>query len=514
MDQNIDSSSFNQIQPLQYPAIHHPSQEINEEVLQDREKFIKDIKTFLEKFSRISFGVMPKVLSIAWERFSKINHAYIYKRYQPEKIQELMCKLREDVRNKREELSEYINSPSWNYPTFYDDEEYSVQYKEYLEKYSNAIAPVLSTKEPEYSLSMGEYKVTSEDKRECDVLVCEDSSTFDVCEDHSEILSDSNDDDISSDDDAFEDIGYVEATPLDSELVSLEEENDVYQEEEEFNLEDIQDVILCEKLLSINRLITNIESLNDNPTPDRMLNYSASFPIFEKSDNSLSISDNSSPEFETFSDHTKETRSGSTTTHANNSLPENIDDNSEGDIHFLEELLSDDSIPFLENESFNSDHQDDPLFPRPPPEPPDVEFFFDVEPNLGEVISVVMDNIDELNEDECFPRRSEDTIFDPAMAFEQRSSKPRLQSMTSGQISSGLDLTYAPSTITSQQPTEGELDLLFEAMYDDYIGGQLSATARTILAAQEPQVRQTLTTSTTIADTAPTPTNSLHKRKG
>nr|GEY01617.1 retrovirus-related Pol polyprotein from transposon TNT 1-94 [Tanacetum cinerariifolium] len=33
-------------------------------------------------------------------------------------------------------------------------------------------------------------------------------------------------------------------------------------------------------------------------------------------------------------------------------------------------------------------------------------------------------------------------------------SKPRLQSMTSGQISLGLDLTYAPSTITTQQPTE------------------------------------------------------------
>nr|GFC06017.1 hypothetical protein [Tanacetum cinerariifolium] len=68
-----------------------------------------------------------------------------------------------------------------------------------------------------------------------------------------------------------------------------------------------------------------------------------------------------------------------------------------------------------------------------------------------------------------------------AMAFEQRSSKPRLQSMTFGQISSGLDLTYASSTISTQQPTEGELDLLFDAMYDDYIGGQPSATARTIL---------------------------------
>nr|GEV93610.1 hypothetical protein [Tanacetum cinerariifolium] len=65
-----------------------------------------------------------------------------------------------------------------------------------------------------------------------------------------------------------------------------------------------------------------------------------------------------------------------------------------------------------------------------------------------------------------------------AMAFEQCNSKPRLQSMTSGQISSGLDLTYALSTITTQQPTEGELDLLFEAMYDDYIGGQPSAAQR------------------------------------
>nr|GEY94538.1 hypothetical protein [Tanacetum cinerariifolium] len=75
-----------------------------------------------------------------------------------------------------------------------------------------------------------------------------------------------------------------------------------------------------------------------------------------------------------------------------------------------------------------------------------------------------------------------------AMAFEQSSIKPGLQSMTSGHISSGLDLTYAPSTIIMQQPSEGELDLLFEAMYDDYLGGQPSATARTVSPAQEPQV--------------------------
>nr|GFA96565.1 copia protein [Tanacetum cinerariifolium] len=95
-----------------------------------------------------------------------------------------------------------------------------------------------------------------------------------------------------------------------------------------------------------------------------------------------------------------------------------------------------------------------------------------------------------------------------AMAFEQRSSKPGLQCMTSGHISLVLDLTYAPSTITKQQPTEGELDLLFEAMYDDYFGGQPSATMETVSPAQEPQVHQTSTASTTIADNVPIPTNS------
>nr|GFB71761.1 hypothetical protein [Tanacetum cinerariifolium] len=93
------------------------------------------------------------------------------------------------------------------------------------------------------------------------------------------------------------------------------------------------------------------------------------------------------------------------------------------------------------------------------------------------------------------------------MAFDQSSSKPGLQSMSSGQISSGLDLTYASSTITTQQLTEGELVILFEAIYDDYIGGHPSGSPRTVSAAQSPQVRQTSSTSTSIADTAPTPTN-------
>nr|GFD03665.1 hypothetical protein [Tanacetum cinerariifolium] len=155
-----------------------------------------------------------------------------------------------------------------------------------------------------------EYEVTSEDKREGDVLVCENSP---ICDDHYEIFSNStNDDDISSEDDDFKDTEYVEASLPDP----VEKENVVHHEEEEFNLEEIQDVVLREKLLSINRLIANIESLNDNPTPDCVLNSSVSFPIFKESDNSLS--DNFAPEFETFCDHT---RSGSTITYTDNFLP-------------------------------------------------------------------------------------------------------------------------------------------------------------------------------------------------
>nr|GEU90368.1 ribonuclease H-like domain, reverse transcriptase, RNA-dependent DNA polymerase [Tanacetum cinerariifolium] len=293
------------------------------------------------------------------------------------------------------------------------------------------IAPILSTKEPEYSSSMGyehsnttsetesdeiiksgveelvsilsKKEVTLEDKREYDVPISENSP---ICDDHFEIFSDVKDDDDILVYDDFEDIEYVEASLSDPEIVSVEEENDVNQEEEDVDFKDIsqiQDVVLHEKLLSITRLIYNIESLNDNPTPDCVLN---SF----KSDNSLS--NTFSPEFKTFCDHMKETRSGNTT-HADNFLPEydsfcfeiepdqkrliyvvkndisdessndslleefdlflgsdnlippgieNVANHSEGDIHFLEELLIDDSI--LSHESSDSNFKDNPSIPR------------------------------------------------------------------------------------------------------------------------------------------------------
>ncbi|GJT28596.1 retrovirus-related pol polyprotein from transposon TNT 1-94 [Tanacetum coccineum] len=96
------------------------------------------------------------------------------------------------------------------------------------------------------------------------------------------------------------------------------------------------------------------------------------------------------------------------------------------------------------------------------------------------------------------------------MAFEQSNSKPGLQSMTTGQISSGLDLTYAPSTITTQKPTEGELDLLFEAMrmmiyWCQPISPKTDSAAQSTSSSSDSKNQRKLQNN---SRTAPTPTNS------
>nr|GEZ36169.1 hypothetical protein [Tanacetum cinerariifolium] len=251
----------------------------------------------------------------------------------------------------------------WDRPTlFNDNEEHSVQYKEYLENSSNeivasnsnqekekppqdsnirqlvreeccieissihAITPVLPTEEPEYSLSMGyehlstiskaesdevikssaknllpilsEYEVTSDDESECDVPVKDKSSL--IFTTFSNLIFDCNDDFTSSDDESLSD-----------EDVSMEDFKDGDSQKEEIDI-----------FTGTNDLLP---------------------PGIESDDYDL-----------------------------------------EGDIHFLEELLVDDSISILENESSDFDHHDDPSFPRPPPEPPDVEFFFNLKPDSGE----------------------------------------------------------------------------------------------------------------------------------
>ncbi|GKE78886.1 hypothetical protein Tco_1545006 [Tanacetum coccineum] len=161
----------------------------------------------------------------------------------------------------------------------------------------------------------------------CDVPFRDNSTPLDISKDQFEGFSDSNDDSTSIDDDSFsiDGIDYVEASPPDSELVSLEVVEIVIPKVggiDTYILLTIKDDILHEKLLNFNLLIAKIEALKDNPTPSSDFvtkSSSTSLNFFLKETNTF---DNSLPESETFCFNLEEISSGSPTSYLDLSLPD------------------------------------------------------------------------------------------------------------------------------------------------------------------------------------------------
>ncbi|GJR16785.1 retrovirus-related pol polyprotein from transposon TNT 1-94 [Tanacetum coccineum] len=249
---------------------------------------------------------------------------------------------------------------------------------------------------------------------------------------------------------------------------------------------------------------------------------------------------------------------------------------SEGNNAFsLMELLSSDSPPLPKNESFSLDHFDEPSLPRPPPVPPDVEIFFNFEPDAGDFINKVVGDISE--HDVFMPNLlpTQPTSFVPMLPFcfrfhpkrGQKLLKPGFLKIIEGtrvdfnppivrvfvkrieneakmndhkdigklgakgdigffigysansvayrvynrrtkkimetmNVTSGLELTYAPSTITPQQLSERDLDILFEPFHNEYIGGQPSEAPRTVHVAPQ-QGNHTPLQTASAADNVP-----------
>ncbi|GKC85716.1 hypothetical protein Tco_1141433 [Tanacetum coccineum] len=445
---NSNSFGSDQYPPPQYTDIHQPPQETSVEILQARENLMKSIQNFLMKFDRISFRETPKVLSLAREKFFEIQHALRERQHQPEDIQELLHKLLKDLKIISEELAEYINSLSRNCPAFYDDDddEYTIQYKEYLENSSNAITPNLPTEEPDNSLSMGDEHLStisetesdklikssvenlvpipseSEDffdnESECDVPVCNNFTNF------SNPLFDSDDDFSSSDDESFSDEDVpkenfkIYLNPLfDEEIISSKTDQHHFNAESDL-LESLLnryistvsypkiDSLLEEfsgELAHINlippginkadfnpeeeiRLIEELLYDNSSPRPPKESNSKISDATIESSSSSPILVDDSDSlmeEIDLFFD-------------PDDSIPPGIgsdDYDSDGDILFLEELLSKHSLSLPESESFHFDHYDVLSSPRPPAKPPDDGIFFDFEPNTGVLTAKVVEDI-------------------------------------------------------------------------------------------------------------------------
>ncbi|GJU58460.1 hypothetical protein Tco_1236226 [Tanacetum coccineum] len=430
---SYDSSGFDQPQPPQDSVDHqgilqvlNKMEEKLEEIIRDRRKKIEDmsIKEMMHEQQLVDREIKEIINDLGYKRFRCEEIDEEYERDCEIIIQKLKQDFNEwgsEVRKKEQAYEEekYFATCRYMLSITCDDKDDSIPLVDIIARYSTskAITPDLPIEEFENSLIMGdeplstipatesdevikssvenlvpipsEFEGISDDT--CDVPNCDNnrinvesdlveslinrdtsivhSSKIDPITEEfagelahidpilSRIVEADPDDDTSSDDDYFEDIEYV----------NLEEVNEVDQEKEEFDLDDIlqiQDVILREKLLNVSRLISNIESLKDNPIP---------IMDSDSSETSLSFSDNSLPEFESFSDHTEETRSGSTTTHANYSLPE-----------------------------YESFHFDNPSLPRPPPEPPDIE-----------ILKPEINNFDVLYNDESFEPRGDENVVVP-----------------------------------------------------------------------------------------------------
>ncbi|GKE02916.1 hypothetical protein Tco_1390899, partial [Tanacetum coccineum] len=362
-EHNSNYSGFDQ--PPQYSIDHQPPIINQEWISKLNKEIIENLRPMFEEFRErqqaanidqsppreMSLKEMEDLKQHYLDEMKSLSNDLQIKDYRNEKIdirfrrecEDMIAELKSkfngmsiEINKKKElqyleqvaKLSTYTTEPSRHFNcTCCDDDDYEESTIPLNEIDSQTplsikITPVLPTLKPDNSLSMGDEHLSTIPETEsdevikssvenlvpipsefegifddtCDVTFCDNSPPLDVLNDHFKIFFDFKDDYTSSDEDFYEDIDYVEASPPDLELVSLGE---------------VKDDILCEKLFNINLLIAKIESLNDNHTPDCVLKSPSLFPIpIEDSDSFFE------------NDHTEETRSGSTTTHADNSLTE------------------------------------------------------------------------------------------------------------------------------------------------------------------------------------------------
>nr|GFB54269.1 hypothetical protein [Tanacetum cinerariifolium] len=182
------------------------------------------------------------------------------------RIEYLKQQYLDELKRLKEQWAYLSTHPSKRLTSFcYDDDD---------EDYTSAITPnepVLSTEEPDNSLTMGDEHLDTILATELDEFIKSGVEDLIPIPNQIEDFSESNEEFSSNDDDSFsiDDIDYVEASPLDSELVSSEVMEIVISE-----VGGIDDDILLtinhddlrEKLMNVNLLISKIDALNANPT--------------------------------------------------------------------------------------------------------------------------------------------------------------------------------------------------------------------------------------------------------
>nr|GEU73811.1 reverse transcriptase domain-containing protein [Tanacetum cinerariifolium] len=376
-------------------------------------------------FAVITVGDFMRCVSVnLWTKILILPHA------QPEDTNELFQKLFVDLQIINKELAEYINSSSWDRLTFFNDnEEHSVRYKEYLENSSNKIAASNFNQKKEGPPQDSDIRQLI--REECCIKVCrqqkqnmEDTmlELIEVCCQKVFYCMHNNVDDL------IESALNSKLLLINLESQHLDKKKHEVKNNNTYQISSVHAITPTEEpeyslSMGYEHLSTISETKSDEVIKSSVKNLLPIPSEYEvtsddESECDVPVKDESSSVFTTFSNPPFDD---------NDDFTSSDDESfSDEDFDYLEEFSGElmptsiNSCPHpMENFHANaivetlptSPIPDDPSFPRPPPEPPDVEFFFNSESNPGEVISAVMNNIDELNEDECFDPREKINVF-------------------------------------------------------------------------------------------------------
>nr|GEX49115.1 retrovirus-related Pol polyprotein from transposon TNT 1-94 [Tanacetum cinerariifolium]GEY04003.1 retrovirus-related Pol polyprotein from transposon TNT 1-94 [Tanacetum cinerariifolium] len=196
------------------------------------------------------------------------------------KILRLLMKLTNQEEKQLEE-EQAAQAKNWKLPVCYDDKDDEKRSDSLKDNIISGLPPcsaiisnepVLSTEEPDNSLSMEDEHLDTIPAMESDEVIKFSVENLIPIPNQFEDFSESNEEFSSIDDDSFsfDKIDYVEASPLDFELVNSKVMKIVIPEVggiDDVILLTIQDDILCENLLNVNHVFAKIEASNDNPIP-------------------------------------------------------------------------------------------------------------------------------------------------------------------------------------------------------------------------------------------------------
>ncbi|GJR26040.1 putative reverse transcriptase domain-containing protein [Tanacetum coccineum] len=324
------------------------------------------------------------------------------KRECPKYVQELSTKIVDDVRNVNEKLAEYTNTQSRNFPNSSydddDDEESSIPLKDIIMFELPPCVAIIPDSPKTDSLIMEDEHLSTIPETKSDEFIKSSVENLVPTPCESEDASNGQ-----CDLPVYDDFpkSHLEDVPMENFKIFS---NPLFDLDEEIIATEIDSLLdeFAGELTLIKSIPSGMDDDNLDPEGEihpveRLLYRNSSPRPMEDSNSDVSdaITESFSPSPIPVEDSDSLMEEIDLFLTPDDSMPPGIetdDYDSEGDILFFEELLTDDSLLLPEHESFHFESDYDPSSPRPPAKPPDDD---EIKPDTGLLTTKVVGEISE-----------------------------------------------------------------------------------------------------------------------